>query len=267
MTILAAQQDSAPEPPQPPRPPRDSHGLRYVIAGVVLLLVSIAGVYAAYLRYAVNSGPVMIAPSVSAPIFVDEREQVSGTGPVLMQAIERSGARTLAPGAIRLLYLQDATTTGDNVFLSLGLRAPGILLRNVNASGGMAGIINAGGTQDPFFILSVASYRDTFAGMLSWEPTMPDTMALLFPPYPLTSASSTTTATSTSSSTSTQQYSATPPGFRDETVANHDVRVYRSVEGRSIILYGYWDQRTLVIARNTAAFTEILQRLATSRAQ
>ena len=53
--------------------------------------------------------------------------------------------------------------------------------------------------------------------------------------------------------------------FFDEVVANHDVRIYRDAEGRSILLYGYWNQTTLVIARDPSAFAEILGRLATSR--
>ena len=57
------------------------------------------------------------------------------------------------------------------------------------------------------------------------------------------------------------------PGFVDEVVRNHDVRVYRDATGKSVLLYGYWNQTTLVIARDVAAFTELLQRLATSRAQ
>ena len=55
--------------------------------------------------------------------------------------------------------------------------------------------------------------------------------------------------------------------FHDEVVSNHDVRIYRDAAGKSILLYGYWNQFTLVIARDPAAFTEILGRLATSRSQ
>ena len=261
ITVLAAEQDAGSTAPAPT--PQDApHGGRYILIGVVLLLLGGAGVYVAYTRYLANSGPVIIAPTVSAPIFVDEREQVSGTGSVLLQAIERSVARPLASGSVRFLYLMNATTTENNsVFLALNLPAPDILLRNVNA-GGMAGVINEGGTQSPFFILSVASYRDTFAGMLSWEPTMPNDLAALFPPLPLSDASTTAATTTAAASVPGAQQK-----FRDEVIANHDVRVYRSALGKSVLLYGYWNQTTLIIARDTAAFTEIVQRLATSRAQ
>ena len=153
----------------------------------------------------------------------------------------------------------------------------------------MAGIVNVGGTQSPFFVLSVSSYNDTYAGMLWWESTMANDLRGLFPPYPSpTSALSTatTTATTTPLATTTvktkKAAAATParaqttavkpppvfvPAFRDEIVANHDVRVYRDALGRSLLLYGYWNQTTLVIARDPEAFIEILGRLANSRTE
>lgn len=75
----------------------------------------------------------------------------------------------------------------------------------------------------------------------------------LFPPYP--------TVASSTAATTTPSLKA---GFHDEVVSNHDVRVYRDEEGRSIVLYGYWNQTTLIIARDAAAFAELLGRLATS---
>ena len=144
----------------------------------------------------------------------------------------------------------------------------------------MAGVVNTDGRQSPFFILSVDSYSETFAGMLQWEPSMFGDLAQLFPPYakptpPVLAATSTAvTAKNTvkktnvaAKATSTPSVLKVQPAFLDEIVANHDVRIYRDAAGQSVLLYGYWDQTTLVIARDTAAFSEILQRLATSQAQ
>ena len=254
VTVLAAEQDAATEkPPAPPvRHPRS--GIWYAIAGVALLVAGGTGIYIAYTRYATSLAPVMLAPTVSAPIFVDDREQISGVGPVLLQAIEQSAASPLAPDTVRLLYTASATTTDNSIFSAIQVPAPDILLRNIHAEGSMAGIINAGGVRSPFFILSVASYGDTFSGMLSWEPLMPRDLAPLFPPYPTTASS--TAATSTPA-----------VAFRDEVVNNHDVRMYNDAAGRSILLYGYWNQTTLVIARDSASFTELLNRLSNSQAQ
>ncbi len=255
-TILAAEQDAAARPAETaPEKSERNHNYLYVIAGVLLLAIGGTGVYIAYSRYLIALAPIVIAPTAETPIFVDSRGTVSGTGKVLTQAIEQSVGEPLAPNTVRQLTLDTSTTT--DIFLALDTPAPGILLRNLN-NASMAGVVNTSGGQGPFFILSVGSYSATFSGMLSWEPTMQSDLSALFPLYPVTTA-----ATSTATSTPVV---FSKGSFRDETVSNHDVRVYRDATGRSVLLYGYWNQDTLIIARDPAAFAEILGRLATSHA-
>lgn len=258
-TVLAAEQDASP-PTKFNAPEKSSKSnIVYIIAGVLLLILGIVGSYITYSRYLENAEPVILAPEISAPIFVDKKEKISGTSPKdLLLAIKQSLTRSLAPNTVRFLYTDSATTTDKSVFGALQLPAPSALLRNINASRSMAGIVSAGGSQNLFFILSVASYGDTFSGMLSWEPTMVRDLSDLFPSYLQTLVGTTTIATSTPVSI---------PAFRDEVVNNHDTRVYRDSEERSILLYGYWNQTTLVIARDPAAFIEIIGRLATTRTQ
>lgn len=260
-TILAAEQDSAPPPDEEVLPQKSSrNNILYGIAGATLLLAGGVGVYFAYGQYLSGTEPILLAPSMTAPIFVDDREQISGAGPVLVRAIQQSVARPLTSGTVRLLYLE-ATST-DGVFSALQEPAPGVLMRNINSPQSMVGVINVGGVQSPFIILSVTAYSETFAGMLMWEPTMPRDLYKIFPPY--TEALNGRAAPSATTTSSTSRRVA---GFLDITVANHDVRVYRDTSGRDILLYGYWNRTTLVIARDAAAFTEILGRIATSRAQ
>jgi hypothetical protein len=263
-TVLAAEQDrvqrTVPEAvPEEEKPSRAN--LLYIVAGVILLIAGGAGAFYAYSQYLVTSAPVVLTAGPSAPIFVDEREQISGMGAALVSAFTQSVNRPFTSGTIRLISI--ATTTASSVFAALPLSAPAVLLRNVNADGSMAGVVTVGGIRSPFFILSVASYSTTFAGMLSWEATMPNNLGALFPAYPSAAAPTTSTTTPQVATTT----AAAKPGFRDEVVSNHDVRVYRDSAGRSVLLYGYWNQSTLIIARNPSAFTEILGRLATSRAQ
>ncbi|MHB8660450.1 MAG: hypothetical protein ACYC75_00705 [Minisyncoccota bacterium] len=276
-TVLAAEQDSLQGAPQITLEPRHNN-LPYIIAGTLLLIAGVAGAYVGYTRYLKITAPVFFKPSASAPIFVDDREQISGEGADLAQAIEQSVGSPLAAGTVRLLYTASSTDNTESVFAALNASAPDILLRNVQAAGSMAGVVNVDGDQSPFFILSVLSYSDTFSGMLSWEPRIRDDLQALFPPYPVaTSTPIVTTSTSTSikksksaTKTSISTVPAIPPAptaFVDSVVANHDVRIYRDAAGRSVLMYGYWNQATLIIAHDPAAFTEILQRLATSRAQ
>lgn len=276
-TILAAEQDAPTRAPELYKP-KERGNLLYIIGGVALLLIGGGGALYSYLVFVSKTAPIMLAPTVSAPIFVDDRQQVTGTGTVLTQAIEQSVASTLGVNSVRLLYTPESVSGTSTVFAALNLPAPGTLLRNISSTGGMAGVVNVSGTQSPFFILSVTSYSDTFAGMLYWEPNMTKDLAALFPPYqdrtPILPPAATTTATTTPKNTKTAPATTTPPvpvapiaGFRDEVIASHDVRVYRDANSRAVLVYGYWNQSTLIIARDSAAFAEIINRLATSRAQ
>ena len=261
-TVLAAEQDRTMREPEALPEKQKLGNTLYIIGGVVLLIIGGVGAYIAYSRYQAAIAPVVPVQTVPAPIFVDEREQVGQGGLAPIVAIQQSVARPLAgSNTVRLLYL--AISTGKSVFASLPVSAPDILLRNVDPAHSMAGVVAVGGVQSPFFILSVSSYGYTLSGMLSWETLMPRTLSALFPPYPSAPAAA---ATSTSPAGAAAPAANGQPGFRDETVGNHDVRVYRDAAGRSVMLYGYWNQSTLVIARDPAAFTEILGRLATSRA-
>ncbi len=261
VTVLAAEQDSAPRVLNLAPKKLSRTNLLYIIASVILSVAGMVGAYIAYTHYTTVFAPVASAPNASAPIFTDEQKQISGQGSALIQAIEQSVASPLASNSIRLLYI--ASATSSNVFSALPISAPDILLRNMNTNGNMAGVVSAGGNQSPFFILSVSSYGNTFAGMLSWEPAMQRALRALFPTYPAPSISA-TMATTTRSATTTSTASFT---FHDEIVGNHDVRIYRDAADRSILLYGYWNQTILIIARDPSAFAEILERLATARAQ
>jgi len=283
-TVLAAEQDAAPMLVQVQPSKFSRSNILYSIAGVILIIASMVGAYFAYTRYIASSAPVVLTLGATAPIFVDDRKPVIGTGTVLMQAVQQSVASQFATGSVRLLYPENATST--SVFSALQLPAPGALLRNINAMQSMTGVVNVDGVQSPFFILSVSSYSNTFAGMLLWEKSMPRDLAKLYPPYPspvivepLETSTTATASTTATVSTSSPQVTApnvstgrfipsalaTVSAFFDVTVANHDVRVYRDSNSRDVVLYGYWNQTTLIIARDAAAFSEIIGRLATSR--
>lgn len=265
-TVLAAEQDAASWPSSSPgemqqEPPRHNYWL--VAGGILLLVAGGAGGYFVYSRYAAALMPVIVTSGVATPIFVDSHEQISGNDNALKQAIKQSASKPLLLNTVRALSLTGAPD-GATVFSSLSVHAPDILLRNIDAAGSMAGIVNTNSGQAPFFILSVGSYRATFSGMLSWERTMLTDLGPFFPMYPAAKTTTTSSSTTTPATVATTTAILAKSGFRDEVVSNHDVRVYRDAEGRSILLYGYWDQKTLVIVRDPAAFAEILARLATS---
>jgi len=262
-TVLAAEQDAKGVTVTEEKQSR--RGVVFVVIGIVLLILGGVGAYVGYTRYLAQIQLVALPPPISAAISVDEREEITAGPPSeIVLALTQSLARPLASNAVRLIYSALSTTTDNSIFAALQPPAPNILLRNIYAPGSMAGVVNAGGVQTPFFILSVASYSDTFAGMLSWEPRMPGDLAALFPSFAEGFGGQAPSSTSTAAvvATSTPVFSVF---FHDEVVDNHDVRIYRDARGQSVVLYGYWDQHTLIIARDPAAFTELLSRLATTR--
>lgn len=286
-TVLAAEQDSLPPPPTIPPTEPSRVSLSYALVGLALVAASMGGVYLAYLRFTAT-GPVTSPPVVPAPILVDEREELFETGPALTRAIAASVGRPIKTGSIRFLYTASSTDV-ISVFASLPLLAPDTLLRNISVKGSMAGVVNVGGNQSPFFILSVSAYSNVFSALLSWEPLMPSYLSELFPPFvalnpsPEQLISSSTTSTTTTATlatttavtaiapeplaeaTSTSSSPTSDGAFFDATIINHDVRVYRDSAEREVFLYGFWNQATLIIARDSVAFAEIVSRLATSR--
>ncbi len=257
-TVIAAEEDARRGAPViSPKESQSRGNIFYVIGGIALLIIGAVGAYYAYTQYLVKSAPVIITLVVSSPIFVDQSEEISGTDAVLAQTILESLVRPLANGTVRFLYRPLITSADESIFIALQLPAPDMLLRNIITAGSMTGIIQTDNAS-PFFIISVTSYTDTFAAMLAWEPRMPRDLGTLFIPAP-------SLATSTLKSLAT----STPVVFifHDEVIANHDARVYRDSSGAEQIVYGYWNQHTLVIARDSQAFAEIISRLATSRKQ
>lgn len=258
-TVLAAEQDARQGAPEPEAPPKKISPLTvvYGIAGTLFVIAGGVGLYSAYVRYTGTHAPITLTPTIPSPIAVDENRELSGSGATLMRAVADAALLPLAPGSIRLLSI--ATSTGSagsasgSVFAALGTSAPGVLTRNVNAKGSMAGVMSVDGSESVFFILSVLSYKETFAGMLSWEAKMLNDLEPLFPRLAV--------------GTSSPNASTSAAAFVDDTIMNHDVRIARTARGESVLLYGYWNQTTLIIARTPAVFTEILQRLSTQQAQ
>ena len=278
-SVLAAEKDSA---PRKASPQKKRGALLPVIAGIVLVLAGIGGVFAAY-RFMTATAPVPAISAGSYLIVPDEKIALSGSGSSLLQALAQQASQSIPENTVLLTYTTSASTSAQGIvqapesggaFLAaLKLSAPDILLRNINPSS-MIGIVNDGNQTRAFFILRVDSYQSTFAGMLQWEPNIGSTLASLYPAYPVpvqvtpvvtaTTTATTNTKTVVKIATTTVVTTALPltsPQFIDEVVANHNARALKDYAGRTILIYGYADQQTLIIARDEGAFTLLLGRL------
>jgi hypothetical protein len=187
----------------------------------------------------------------SSPVRSDQRVAVSGTGAVLLSEVAMAAEQAPVSGSIIVIELQDPASPTATVFSELGLSAPAILLRNIE------GEVTVGGLRTeksayPFLVLPVSSYERTFAGMLAWEPDMHDELA---PWYPVGSVATATTSTASFSSAQAL------PFFVDTVIGNRDIRVLRDTNGTTVMVYGYANKQTLIIARDETSFSAIIDRL------
>ncbi|MGB4076490.1 MAG: hypothetical protein WBK28_02180, partial [Minisyncoccia bacterium] len=263
ISMLAAEQDAG-QTTTPVSIEKPKGNMFVIAAGILLLVAGMGSVYAAY-RFATGRPPIPEELFVPSLIFADERAELSGEGAALRESLVTLTTRTLPEGSVVVAYLSYATTSAEGVETStlpgnaliarLALPAPDILLRNIETPS-MVGVVTVGGQTRPFFILRVSSYERTFAGMLEWEARMERDLASFYPRY-----------TNSALLSETQNDFSIRIGFRDEVVGNRDVRVLRDSADRAVLLYGYRDKKTLLIARDEGAFLELLERLEASRSQ
>jgi hypothetical protein len=239
------------------------------VISVVLLLAGGGILYFAY-HTITNQPASFFAPRVPSLIAPDERrELVSQT---LLSELAGVAEEPLPEGRVRVVYTAIATTTesgirsvpqnGGALIEALALPMPDILARSIREES-TVGIIHAEREQAVFFILRVDSFERSFAGMLEWESRIANDLATIYEPYPVEQESvSTTTAP-----IETAIASSLSSSFKDEVVQNRDVRVLRDEQGRALLLYGFRDKETLILARNEASYLALVERMNVSRGQ
>ncbi|MDQ1299686.1 MAG: hypothetical protein QG636_354 [Patescibacteria group bacterium] len=283
-SVLAAEQDSQTKTAAVLSTPKKSPVKAIVAVGTGILLLALAGggIFATYQFVMTMRDTPIASLTVPSIVFADEYRELSGTGNELMSAFKSAANGALVPGNVLVTYILTDSNGEDGSVLrgpaggaafvrALQVPAPDILLRNI-AEESTTGVVNAEGNTTPFFALRVDSYERTYAGILTWEPLMHRDLGLLYPLYAVENAPAIeeTIATTTATSTIATTTKAAPVSsieasartrFEDAIVANHDVRILRDTEGRSLILYGYADKRTLLIVRDEASFEALLARL------
>ncbi len=273
-SILARQQNAQPmtEASSTQKEKEKRTLLWFAIGGALLFVLSIIGTGYAYLYHAKSVAPAHVALPVPSLVPTNATKELSGVGVVLLGELSQVAKTPLQNGTIKTVYIATSTREsngaiekrplpGGYLIAAMGLPMPAILMNNT-AVDSTVGVVGADNQTYPFFILRVASYDSAFAGMLRWESSLASDMRTLYP-SPVENASTSSTSTSTSSQifSSIEQTPVTSEGFVDETVANHNVRVLRNSSGQSILLYGFANKNTLIIARNAAAFSVLLGKL------
>lgn len=266
-SVIAAEQDSG---KRPQSVQKQKSPLVPLLA--VLLIILGGGALAAGFYLMPKDPSVVLDPSIPSLIFPDKKKEVSGLGIQLQEAVIIAGTEISNEGDILLPYLIYASTTPEGttytpqsggIFIqTMALAIPDVVLRN-STEASTFGLIHSEEESNPFFIFKVLSYESTFSGMLAWESRMATDLTHFYPLHTKTVTASTTPQTATSTPETILE-SIPAQRFEDEVVENHDTRILYDAERNTILLYGYKDKSTLIIARTKEAFLELVKRLQAS---
>ncbi|HWH07175.1 MAG TPA: hypothetical protein VNU47_01465 [Candidatus Paceibacterota bacterium] len=277
-SVLAAQADTKPrEVARTTKVTRSGPKPAVLVAILLFVLGGGALAFTLFQVFGTSNETVSLLPSVPSVIPADEAVELTGvSGTELMRELREAASEPLLEGNVLITYITSASSTpnglpvsipqsGGALVKALPLLAPDILMRNIRPES-TVGIVHAGSETRPFFILKVSSYERTFAGMLAWEQDMRASLTQLYPSYPNAPVASEPEPIATTTTSSTTPFVIPPPAvapveFVDAIVRNYDVRILRDADGRSLMLYGYYNKETLIIARDEAAFLELVTRL------
>lgn len=227
-----------------------------VFAALALLFLTLGsgGAWYAYSTYKEISTPPTISAAPNTFISV-QGEIVIDTSllsrDALIQKIQE--ARTLERGGTAVEHIQLINGIGENApletiggFLQL-LRssAPGSLVRAFDPLF-MTGILG-GSPAHTFILIKLTSFENAFPGMLAWEITLQNDLLSLF--------------------ASPAVISNVQPEkeFEDITIQNKDARVLRDANGRTVMLYSFFDNTMLVITDNEESLRALILRLTTEK--
>lgn len=232
----------------------------YIIGGIVFFVAAAALVFFVWYRFFMprdNVTPVVITNKI---IVVDQEKSIDTAGLSALEIQQKlqdvRKNSDLPLGNIMVINLLASTTSNlksETIFSRLSWRIPGKLLRSVEDDF-VFGVHAFDGNQ-PFIVLKISSYEQAFAGMLEWEKDIVSDLGLFFGITP----ASTDTGTSATSTTAT-----TRDVFVDKVIRNKDTRVLMR-NNSPVLIYSFYDRKTLIITTNENTFKEIMAHLSPDR--
>ncbi len=222
----------------------------YVAAGIVLIV----GITALGLLFAGKTDETVREnekEDISSLIYAEKTTDIDVTGASSRtEALERIRGAFVAPPTTkntlenaRLVTKTGLVTTAiaADVFVkAFASEIPDALRRTLRPEF-VYGFFNTSTNQEGYLLFRVDSYEVGFAGALSWEKTMARELAPLF------------------------SYVPEPITWKDDTLRNIEIRRGENDFGQTILLYGFIDEKTLLIARNNTVFYEIVGRFHTPK--
>ncbi|OHA92299.1 MAG: hypothetical protein A3J09_02375 [Candidatus Zambryskibacteria bacterium RIFCSPLOWO2_02_FULL_51_21] len=216
-----------------------------LVGSAFLIIVGSLGAWFGYKEYQRRIAPPVVTVPTSRFITAS-KETTLGIATMTREEFALAFAevaRDVPAGAILHVAVAPEITTSQ--FLNiLEVRAPGALVRSFDKLF-MIGVIGG----NPFLIVKLVSFENAFAGMLSWESTMPQDLLPLFPQNEGLKAITTTSV------------------FKDIVVRNKDVRALPGGASSTtpVLLYTFFDNKMLIITDSIEALETLMDRLTRER--
>lgn len=233
-----------------------SNNIYYVIGGIVLVALSIWGIFF-LIQKGKEASSIEPTQNIAVDTLIHSDEQVLldvtniTTKNDFIDLIKKEKEKDMKQGNVKSIILYTVSNgakkqiTTQNLFNLMRLSSPGLLTRSFEP-GFMMGLYKNDSKSNLFIILQTKDYNQTFSGMLEWEPTLLLDMFSMF---------------DIDVSSSTQSVFETP--WSDKIISNKDARVLRLMNGQELLTYMFADKNRLIISDKQEVSVEVLSRLVT----
>ena len=227
----------------------------YIIGSFVIVILAFGAVIAAtYIKSSRTPDIIASQAQVAALITTENTAsvEIGGLSNDKIVDLVRTSVANIAgiENQITNLYLTDATSgkkliVGTVPFLTdIKSRIPPSLLATLSPMY-MLGIYKIDGAQHPFLILQTNDFQTAFADMFTWERDMYSDFYL---PFNLPNS---------------EDYFTLK--FSDDLVDNKAVRIVKNDNGDTLLMYGFVDEKSLIITDSIVTFREVLHRIQNAR--
>ncbi len=265
MVVAENKRDTGSESISNKPPSQAGKKLLLVLVSFIFVGAGIAGAYYLYLQSPlVPDEPAKQAVKIASIVTPDSQKVISVNSMKRDQLITflSSEFQKYEVGADKILELIPATTngsttlrvTGSQFINTLEFDMPDILKRSLTDRW-MLGVHNSNEQDLPFMIFTTDFFQNAFAGMLKWEPSMPENLANLL------GFRDRAQSNDPLSTTSIASFFNIRGTFEDKTVRNRDVREFISERGEMLFLYDFIDENTIIIATSESTISALLDRI------
>lgn len=223
----------------------------FIVLGLLLIFVTVAGVGTAFVIKQ-NRKPETIPSQTRIDSLITAENttsiEVGGVSQDKMIELTRTAVNNIssAEGKIMNIYFTDSTSgeksviTTDQFLYGIKSEVPTELLSTLEKNF-MLGMYTESAVRHPFLILRTTDFQVAFASMYDWERKI---FSDFYLPFNLTGEENNFTNK-----------------FSDLLVENKATRVLRKDNGSVGMIYGFVDDKSLIISDSVESFKEVLHRL------